>query len=143
MPCPPPGDLPNSGIKPWSPPLQMDSLPYEPPGKPMNTEMGSQFLLQGIFPTQELNWVLLHCRQILYQLSYQGSPHLCIWTRKSLKAGLLSQRVCRFKSLISIVVSFILLYGWTIVHLTNPSLPPSPTPPSAFFLIPYLLLGNS
>ena len=31
-------------------------------------------LLQGIFPTQELNRVLLHCRQILYQLRYQGSP---------------------------------------------------------------------
>ena len=31
-------------------------------------------LLQGIFPTQELNLGLLHCRQILYQLSYQGSP---------------------------------------------------------------------
>ena len=29
---------------------------------------------QGIFPTQESNWGLLHCRQILYQLSYQGSP---------------------------------------------------------------------
>ena len=27
-----------------------------------------------IFPTQELNWGLLHCGQILYQLSYQGSP---------------------------------------------------------------------
>ena len=31
-------------------------------------------LLQGIFPTQQLNWGLLHCSQILYQLSYQGSP---------------------------------------------------------------------
>ena len=30
-------------------------------------------LLQWIFPTQELNHGLLHCRQILYQLSYQGS----------------------------------------------------------------------
>ena len=28
-------------------------------------------LLQGIFPTQESNWNLLHCRRILYQLSYQ------------------------------------------------------------------------
>ena len=28
---------------------------------------------RGIFPTQESNWDLLHCRQILYQLSYQGS----------------------------------------------------------------------
>ena len=27
------GDLPNPGIKPWSPALQGDSLPSEPPGK--------------------------------------------------------------------------------------------------------------
>ena len=27
-----------------------------------------------IFPTQELNLGLLYCRQILYQLSHQGSP---------------------------------------------------------------------
>ena len=31
-------------------------------------------LLQGIFPTQESNPGLLHCRQILYHLSHQGSP---------------------------------------------------------------------
>ena len=36
--------------------------------------MGSLSLLQQIFPTQELNQGLLHCRQILYQLSYEGSP---------------------------------------------------------------------
>ena len=29
-----PGDLPNPGIRPWSPVLQGDSLPSEPPGKP-------------------------------------------------------------------------------------------------------------
>ena len=29
---------------------------------------------QGIFPTQESNLGLLHCRRILFQLSYQGSP---------------------------------------------------------------------
>ena len=34
LPCPPPGDLPNPGIKPRSPALQADSLPSEPPGKP-------------------------------------------------------------------------------------------------------------
>ena len=32
-------------------------------------------LLQGIFPTQGSNPGLLHCRQILYHLSYQESPH--------------------------------------------------------------------
>ena len=32
--------------------------------------MGCRSLLQGIFLTQGLNLSLLHCRQILYQLSY-------------------------------------------------------------------------
>ena len=31
-----PGDLPNPGIQPGSPALQADSLPSEPPGKPMD-----------------------------------------------------------------------------------------------------------
>ena len=39
-----------------------------------STGVGRHFLLQGIFPTQGSNQGLLHCRQILYQLSYQGSP---------------------------------------------------------------------
>ena len=56
-----------------SPALQADSSMSEPPGKPKNTEVGSLFLPQGIFPSQESNWGLLRCRQILYQLSYQGS----------------------------------------------------------------------
>ena len=33
MPCLPPGNLPNPGIKPRSPTFQVDSLPSEPPGK--------------------------------------------------------------------------------------------------------------
>ena len=69
-----PGDLSNPGIKARSHVLQVDSLPSEPPGKPKNTGVGSLSLFQGIFPTQESNRVLLHCRRILYQLSYQGSP---------------------------------------------------------------------
>ena len=51
----------------------------EPPGKPKNIGVGSLSLLQGIFLTQELNKCLLHCRQILYQLSYQGSPYIHIY----------------------------------------------------------------
>ena len=62
---PPPGDLPNTGIEPRSPATRVDSLPAEPPGKLKNTGLGSLSLLQGNFPTQELNWGLLHCRQIL------------------------------------------------------------------------------
>ena len=36
FPCPPPGDLPDPGVEPRSPPLQMDSLTTEPPGKPFD-----------------------------------------------------------------------------------------------------------
>ena len=70
----PPGDLPNPGIEPRSPPLQADSLPSEPPGKPKNTGVGTLSLLKGIFLTQKSNQGLLHCRWILYHLSYQESP---------------------------------------------------------------------
>ena len=70
------GILPISGIKPRSPELQADSLPSEPPGKPKDTGVGSLFLLQGIFPTQESNQGFLHCRQILYQLSQNGNPRI-------------------------------------------------------------------
>ena len=61
-------------IEPRSPALQADSLPAEPPRKPRNTGVGSLSFLQRIFLAQESNWGLLHCRQILYQLSYEGSP---------------------------------------------------------------------
>ena len=49
--CPPPGDLPNPGIKPKSLSLQADSLPTEPPGKPRNIVVCSLSLLQWVFPT--------------------------------------------------------------------------------------------
>ena len=45
VPCPSPGDLPNSGIEPRSPTLQTDSLPAEPPGKPKNTGVGGLCLV--------------------------------------------------------------------------------------------------
>ena len=70
---PSPGDLPNPGIKPRSPALQVDSLPADPQGKPKNTGVTSLSLLQWIFLTQESDQSFLHCRQLLYQLSYQGS----------------------------------------------------------------------
>ena len=73
-PFPSPGDLPNPGIEHRSLALQTYSLPAEPQGKPKNTGVGSLSFLQRIFPIQEGNQSLLHCRWILYQLSYQGSP---------------------------------------------------------------------
>ena len=76
---PSPGDLPNPGIELRSPTLQADSLAAEPQGKPKNPGVGSLSLLQGIFPTQESNQGLLHCRGILYQLSYVLMLYLFIY----------------------------------------------------------------
>ena len=54
LPCPSPGDLPDSGIEPESsasPTLQADSLPTEPPGKPqmrwLNRNLFSHSSLEG------------------------------------------------------------------------------------------------
>ena len=51
--------------------------PWNSPGQ--NTGVGSHSLLQEIFPTQGSNPGPLHYRQILYQLSHQGSPRILEW----------------------------------------------------------------
>ena len=66
LPRPHLGYPPNPGIEPRFPTLQVDSLSTEPPGRPINTGVGSLSLLQEIFLTQESNQGLLHCRRILY-----------------------------------------------------------------------------
>ena len=50
-------------LTPWTVACQTP-CPWDSPGK--DTGVGCHFLLQGIFPTQELNPGLLHCRQILH-----------------------------------------------------------------------------
>ena len=67
----------------------MDCSPHssvcgDSPGK--NTGVGCHFLLQGISLTQGSNLDLLHCRQILYCLSYQGTLNTnsrCYWIQAS------------------------------------------------------------
>ena len=56
--------------------LQPDGLysSWNSPGQ--NIGVGSLSLFQGIFLTQESNQGLLHCRWILYQLSYEGSSNM-------------------------------------------------------------------
>ena len=106
---PPPGDLPNTGIEPRSPSLQVDSLPaelsesescsvvsdslwphelYGPLNSPaQNTGLGSLSLLQGIFPIQGLNPGLPHCRRILYHLNHKGSPRILEWVAYPFSRG--------------------------------------------------------
>ena len=62
----------SDSLRPRGPNLARLPCPWNSPGQ--NTGVGSRSLLQVIFPTQGSNQGLLHCRWILYQLSYQGSP---------------------------------------------------------------------
>ena len=59
--------------------------PMNPPGK--NTGVGCHALLQGVFPTQESNPGLPHCRWIIYQLSHQGSPRILEWVAYPFSRG--------------------------------------------------------
>ena len=52
-----------------------------------NTVVGCHALLQGIFPTQGSNPGLPHCRQILYQMSHQGSPIILEWVAYPFSRG--------------------------------------------------------
>ena len=74
LPFPSPRYLPVPGMEPRSPALQADSLPAEPQGSPRILEWVAYPFSSGSSRPQELNQGLLHCRQILYQLSYEGSP---------------------------------------------------------------------
>ena len=80
-------------------------LPCPSPGK--NTGAGCHALLQGIFQTQGSNPGLLHCRWILYKLSYQGSPAKILKYRY--RASLLFRSLCRdllcFHLLINVTLS--------------------------------------
>ena len=58
--------------------------PWNSPGQ--NTGVGSHSL-QGIFLTQGSNPGLIHCRWILYQLSYQGSPRILEWVADPFSSG--------------------------------------------------------
>ena len=59
--------------------------PWNSPGQ--NTGVGSLSLLQGIFPTQELNLGLRHCRQIIYRLRHQGSSRILEWVAYPFSRG--------------------------------------------------------
>ena len=98
--------------------VQLLAMPWtvcSPPGSSVlgdspgyNTGVGCHSLLQGIFPIQGSNPVLLHCKQILFHLSHQGSPYLCIniqylsfsfWLTSLCISGLLcSQFYIKFQS---------------------------------------------
>ena len=88
-PFPSPGGLPNPGIEPRSPALEVNSLPAEPQGKPKNTGVGSLSLLQRILLTQEPNGGLLVLQTDSLPTELPGKPmkgisesvEMCLWIK--------------------------------------------------------------
>ena len=75
-------------------PTLCDPMDCSPPGSSVlrdspgkTTVVGCHALLQGIFPIQGSNPGLLHCRQILYCLSHQGSPRILEWVTYPFSRG--------------------------------------------------------
>ena len=121
---------------------------WNSPGQ--NAEVGSRSLLHGIFLTQGSNPGFPHCRWILYQLSYQGSPgpliacmrrHSVPWSKKELGRSPLSMKsrvgstsgiapgrgVCILDSLRTFI-TILKQTGWTWVY-PNRKLTPGDVPP--------------
>ena len=112
--------------------------PWYSPGQ--NTRGKSHSLLRGIFPIQESNQGLLHWRQILYQLSSQGSlisegkwKNWCIipfalshpmsnggnlHKKRKIKDKLFRKELC----LTHIVINFFLQVYWTALILFSCSI---------------------
>ena len=77
LPCPPPGDLPNPG---WTQVSRIAGGFFTSAGTREAQEYwsGQPNPSQADLPNPGIDRGLLHCRWILYQLSYQGSPDMWV-----------------------------------------------------------------
>ena len=86
--------------------LQADSLPSEPPGKPMNTGVGSLSLLQGILQSQDSNrsgdgyegLFFSVCFVFNFLLSCKDLELYSVDSRKSAKFSMQGNDTSRFKT---------------------------------------------
>ena len=66
--------FPTQGLNSGLPHCRGNSLPSEPAGKPINTGAGNPIPFPGDLPQPRIELGSPELRQILSQLSYQGSP---------------------------------------------------------------------
>ena len=99
------------------------SSPQNSPGQ--NTGLGSLSLFQGIFPTQGSNPGLLHCGQILYQLSHKGSPIILDWVAYPFSSGSSWPRnwtrvscIARGFFTIDLFIIIVWIYFWALYYGT-------------------------
>ena len=75
------GDLPDPGIKPKSPALQVDPLPTEPPGKPRQKKDFFFFFLRFFFSFIFISWRLItlqYCSGFCHTLTWISHGFTCI-----------------------------------------------------------------
>ena len=97
-PFPSPGDLPNPGIKPRSPTLQVDSLPAELPGKPsipLDASLIIQFYLLWLLHVSIIPWC------VYSDLACLPSSQICLPELRSL----LNSQVCLLWPGVSLIFS--------------------------------------
>ena len=88
---PSPGDLPNPGIEPRSPPLQADSLPAEPQGSPRLLEWVAYPFSSG--PSWPRNQTGVSCIAGRFFTNWPSEVHLNIAKRSLLKCRFSSQAI--------------------------------------------------
>ena len=81
LPSSSPGDLPNPGIEPWSPALQVDSVLSEPPWKPWYIVSARQMLTESVYPVFPfLPYTCSHTLLWYVHLHLRDSKHIWyIW----------------------------------------------------------------
>ncbi|CAM9214564.1 unnamed protein product, partial [Rangifer tarandus platyrhynchus] len=122
-PCPPPGDLPDLGIKPTSPASpasQADPFPAEPPGEPKNTGVGYPSYLTAV---HSLPCQILNCKSSCFRPT--GDTSKVPMTSSAPVSGHLRSRKRRPSR------SPARLPQWSLSPHPCPAPPPSPLPPPA------------
>ena len=100
LPFPPPGHLPGSGIEPKSPALHVDSLPSQPPGKPLylNVRLALFIVLFSCSSFSSLTFLkqmmALYCLKLFCSLAFHNFE---IFTNYSLEQLLIPLQVCHKK----------------------------------------------
>ena len=102
LPCPPPGDLPNPGIKPRSPALQADSLLSGPPGKSPSSILWVVFLL---FLVMSYAIQVFHFNEVQFSFSFTAFA-FCVISKKLLSNLIVIYDYFSSESFIFLVITF-------------------------------------
>ena len=75
VPFPSPGNLPDPGIEPWSPPLLADALLSEPPGKSNNWEQYQKWVFPILTELKLKAWGKVHINQLFTRKNVKQQNH--------------------------------------------------------------------